>query len=168
VARQTKRTFLCNKEATVLTVSGSLMNSYLFVATVSLALELVVLALIIVAFGLKRQSFRKHGFTMLAALVVHLINIGAVMVPSFIVGLVPIVMEKPTSLIGLFSPIHAAIGTVTVILGIWIVGTWRLRQSTKFCAPKKKLMLATFILWLISLFLGIIFYFILNWSSLFG
>ena len=145
------------------------MNYYLFVATVSLAFELVVLALIIVGFGLKRRmSFRKHGFTMLTALVVHLTDVGAIMLPSFIVGLVPITLKKPTSLIGLFSPFHAAVGSVTAILGIWIVCTWRLRESTKFCAPKRKLMLATFTLWLISLSLGIIFYFILNWSSLFG
>jgi uncharacterized membrane protein len=145
------------------------MNYYLFVATVSLALELAVLAFIIVGFGLKQHmSFRKHGFTMLTALVVHLISIGAVMVPSFIISLVPKILEKPTSLIGLFSAFHAALGTLTAILAIWIVCGWRLRQSTKFCAPKKKLMRATFILWLISLSLGIAFYFILNWSSLFG
>ena len=150
-------------------ISEGLMNYYLFIATVSLSFELVVLALIIVGFGLKQHmSFRKHGFTMLAALVVHLIDIGVIMVPSFIVGLVPITLKKPISLIGLFSPFHAAVGTVTAILGVWIVCAWRLRRSTTFCAPKKKLMLTTFILWLISLSLGVIFYFILNLSSLFS
>jgi len=169
LSRQLKRAFLCDKKPTTLDISESLMNYYLLVATVSLAFELVVLALIMVGFALKRHmSFRKHGFTMLAALVVHLVNIGAVMAPSLIVSLVSIILRKPTSLIGLFSPFHVAVGTATVILGIWIVGTWRLRQSTKFCAPKKKLMRATFILWLISLSSGIIFYFILYWSSLFG
>ena len=169
LSRQLKRTFLWNKKSRALGISGSLMNYYLFVATISLAFELVVLALIIVGFGLKRRmSFRKHGFAMLAALVVHLVNIGAVMAPSLIISLVPIILGKPTGLIGLFSPFHVAVGTATVILGIWIVGSWRLRQSTKFCAPKKRLMRATFILWLISLVLGVIFYFILYWSSLFG
>jgi uncharacterized membrane protein YozB (DUF420 family) len=77
-------------------------------------------------------------------------------------------LEKPTSLIGLFSPFHAAAGTITAILGVWIVGGWRLRQSLKFCAPKKKFMRATFILWLITLSLGVILYLVFNWSFLFG
>ena len=145
------------------------MNFYLFLGTVSLAFQLAILALLIVGFGFKQHlRFRMHGLTMLMAFAIHLIIIGVVMLPSFVVGLIPKILEKPTSLISLSSIFMAVSGTATVILAIWIIGTWRLRQSTKFCAPKKKLMLATFILWLISLSLGVIFYFILNWSSLFG
>jgi len=50
-------------------------------------------------------------------------------------------------------------------LDCWWMG---LRQSTKFCAPKRKFMRATFILWLVTLSLGVIFYFVLNWSFLFS
>jgi uncharacterized membrane protein YozB (DUF420 family) len=64
-------------------------------------------------------------------------------------------------------PFHANAGTATAILGIWIVASWRLRQTTKFCAPKRKFIRATSIMWLFTLSLGVIFYFILNWS-LFG
>ena len=141
------------------------MNFYLFIATVSLAFQLGVLALLIVGFGFKRRlRFRLHGIFMLAAVVLHLIIIGVIMVPSF----VAIILEKPAISIGLFAPFHAVAGTVTAILGVWIVGGWRLRHSTKFCAPKRKFMRATFILWLVTLSLGVIFYFILNWSLLFG
>jgi hypothetical protein len=145
------------------------MNFYLFLGTVSLAFQLVILALLIVGFGFKqRLRFRTHGVTMLIALVIHLITIGVVMVPSFVVGLIPKISEKPISLISLSSIIMAASGTATAILAVWIIGTWRLRQSTKFCAPKKKFMRTTFVLWLVSLSLGIILYFALNWSALFG
>ena len=141
------------------------MNFYLFVATVSLAFQLGVLALLLVGFGFKRRlRFRFHGFFMLAAVAVHLIVIGVIMLPS----LVAILLQKPPILIGLFAPFHAAAGTATAILGVWIVGSWRLRQSLKFCAPKRKFMRFTFILWLVTLSLGIIFYFILNWTFLFG
>ena len=141
------------------------MNFYLFVATVSLAFQLVVLALLLVGFEFKRRlRFRLHGFFMLAAVALHLIIIGVIMVPSF----VAIILEKPAISIGLLAPFHAAAGAATAILGVWIVGGWRLRQSTKFCAPKSKFMRATFILWLVTLSLGVIFYFILNWSFLFG
>jgi uncharacterized membrane protein YozB (DUF420 family) len=141
------------------------MNFYWFIATVSLAFQLGVLALLVVGFRFKqRLNFRLHGFCMLSAVTLHLIIIGAIMVPSF----VAIILEKPLITIGLFAPFHAAAGTATAILGVWIVGGWRLRQSTKFCAPKRKFMRATFILWLVTLSLGVIFYFILNWPFLFG
>jgi uncharacterized membrane protein YozB (DUF420 family) len=141
------------------------MNFYLFIATVSLAFQLVVLALLLVGFGFKRRlRFRLHGFFMLAAVTLHLIIIGAIMVPS----LVAIYLEKTAISISLFAPFHAAAGTATAILGVWIVSGWRLRQTTKFCAPKRKFMRATFIMWLITLSLGVIFYFVLYWSFLFG
>jgi uncharacterized membrane protein YozB (DUF420 family) len=141
------------------------MNFYLFIATVSLAFQLGVLALLLVGFRFKqRLRFRLHGIFMLTAVTLHLIIIGAIMVPSF----VAIYLEKPAISISLFAPFHAAAGMATAILGIWIVGGWRLRQTTKFCAPKRKFMRATFILWLVTLSLGVIFYFILNWSYLFG
>ena len=145
------------------------MNFYLFLGTVSLAFQLAVLALLIRGFGFKQNlKFRTHGLTMFTALVVHLITVVVVMVPSFVVGLVPKIIEKPISLVALFSIFMAVAGTATVVLAIWIVGVWRLRASTTFCSPKKKFMRITFILWLVSLSLGIILYFILYWSSLFG
>ena len=141
------------------------MNFYLFIATVSLVFQLGVLALLIVSFKFKqRLRFRLHGFFMLTAVVLHLIIIGIIMLPSFEV----IILEKHEISISLFAPFHAAAGTATAILGVWIVGGWRLRQSTKFCAPKRKFMRATFILWLVTLSLGIILYFVLNWSFLIG
>lgn len=141
------------------------MNYYFFIANVSLAFQITVLALLLVGFEFKqRMKFRVHGKMMMAAVGLHLIIIGSVMVPSF----VALLFQKHTILIGLFAPFHAAAGTLTAILGVWIVGGWRLRQSTKFCAPKKKFMCATFILWLVTLSLGVVFYFILNWSILFG
>ncbi len=141
------------------------MNFFLFVATLSLAFQLVVLALLLIGFRFKlRLRFRLHGLFMLTAVALHLIIIGIIMVPSF----VAIFIEKPAISIELYAPFHAAAGMATAILGVWIVGGWRLRQSTKFCAPKRKYMRATFILWLVTLSLGVIFYFILNWSFLFG
>jgi hypothetical protein len=97
------------------------MNFYLFIATVSLAFQLGVLALLIVGFGFKqRLRFRLHGFFMLTAVTLHLIIIGVIMVPSF----VAIILEKHAISIGLFAPFHAALGTTTAILGVWIVGGW--------------------------------------------
>jgi hypothetical protein len=141
------------------------MNVYFFVSTVSLIVQVVVFALLMIGYSFKlRLKYRFHGFTMFSAVVLHLVMIGVVMVPAF----VAIILEQPSNLIVSFSPIHAVAGLTTAVLGIWIVGTWRLRQSTNFCAPKKKYMLFTFILWLSTLSLGIILYFVLNWSFFFS
>jgi hypothetical protein len=50
---------------------------------------------------------------MTAAVALHLVIIGVIMVPS----LVAIFLEKPAILVSLFAPFHAAAGTATAILG---------------------------------------------------
>ena len=53
-------------------------------STISLVIQIVVLALLIGAYMLKRQNkFRQHGIIMLSAVVLHIISILAVMIPSF-------------------------------------------------------------------------------------
>jgi hypothetical protein len=134
-----------------------------------LVIQLVVLALLLVGYELKlKMRFRLHGFFMLIALIAHITIILAIMVPSFVIALVPITFQNPASILGILSPIHAATGTIAAILGVWIVGSWRLRRSTEYCMPKRKLMRATFIVWLITLTLGVLLYFVLNWQFLFG
>ena len=141
------------------------MNFYLFIATISLVIQLAVLTLLLIGYEFKRRlRYRVHGIFMLSAVILHLAAIFAIMVPSFIA----ITIEKPSTLITTIAPLHATAGTITAILGIWIVGGWRLRQSTQYCAPKKKFMLATLILWSATIAFGIIFYFILNWTLIFG
>jgi hypothetical protein len=139
------------------------------VATVSLALQIAILALLWLGFGMKRRArFHLHGFVMLAALGIHLAIIFAIMVPAFVEALVPITIKNPTSPIGLLSPVHAATGGITAVLGVWVIVAWRFRRSTQYCAPKKRVMYATFLVWLFSLALGALLYFVLNWKVLFG
>ena len=116
----------------------------------------------------RRMKFRLHGLVMLVALSAHITVILAIMVPSFVIALVPITLENPTSVIGVLAPIHAAAGSIVAVLGVWVVGSWRLRRSLEYCAPKRKVMRATFIVWLVSLSLGVLFYLVLNWTFLFG
>ncbi len=144
------------------------MNYYLLVATISLVFQLAVLVLLVAGFQLKKRfRFRLHGFTMLVALVMHIVAVGAIMIPAFVISLIPKTLEEPLSLVGILSPLHAALGSITIIIAGLIIGSWRFRKSTKFCAPKRKLMRAAFILWLVSLSIGILFYLVLNWSFFF-
>jgi len=81
---------------------------------------------------------------------------------------VPVILTTPISTAGLITLVHVIVGTVTAILGLWIIAAWRFRQTLNYCLPKKRIMFATFIMWLTSLTFGIIFFFILNWTTLFS
>ena len=136
------------------------MDFYLLVSTVTLAIQLVIFALLIVGFALKRQKrYRQHGFLMVAAVVLHLISVLAVMVPSLdAIAFTP--TGLPETVLAL-SVIHAFFGLTALVLGIWISASWRLRQSIQYCAPKKRFMLATFTVWTIAILIGAALYFIL-------
>ncbi|MBN1244144.1 hypothetical protein JXA31_00960 [Candidatus Bathyarchaeota archaeon] len=131
------------------------MDIYTLIATVSLVLQIAVLILLFGSLGLKgRKKLRQHGITMLIAVVLHTISILAVMIPSFGV----ITSGDFPVLISAIAYVHGITGIIAEVFGVWIIATWRLRTSLQYCAPKKKLMRLTLILWLIALFLGILLY----------
>ena len=145
------------------------MDYYLLVASLTLLLQLSIFLLIIGGFFFKKKRmFRAHGFAMFSGLVLHLVTIGVVMVPSFITGLVPLIGKSPFLEISLVSPVHAVLGSVTAVLGLWIVSFWRMRRSLQFCAPKKQWMRVTFWIWGFSLASGFLLYLLLFWHMLFG
>ena len=147
----------------------NLTNYFLFVATISLVIQLVVLTLLLFAFQLKRRyKFRLHGFVMLSAFLLHIASIVVIMGPAYVVALWPKTLKEPFSPLSLFSSAHALAGSATLILAAWIMVAWRLRRSMEYCIPRKKMMRTTFIVWLVSLGLGIVFYLALNWKLLFG
>jgi len=131
------------------------MSAY-FASDVSLVLQIVVLALLLTGLGFRlKKMFRYHGATMLSAVVVHIATILAVMIPSFL-NFAPAITL--TSTISLITLIHVVAGVVALILGIWIVASWRFQQSIANCIAKKNVMRVTYTLWLIAVVLGIILY----------
>ncbi len=95
---------------------------------------------------------------MFAATLLHSVTILAWMIPSFS-GL--ITAPGAISLVDLLTIgiiIHAIAGMIAVILGVWIVASWRLRVDVKTCFAKKNIMRVTITLWIIALAIGIILY----------
>jgi hypothetical protein len=136
------------------------MDFYLLVSTLTLVIQLVVFALLIVGFTLKRRkSFLQHGFLMVSAVFLHLISVLIIMVPSF-EAITFTVTALPVTIVAL-SIIHAVFGLTALVLGIWISASWRFRQGLQYCAPKKSLMLVTFVVWTIAILIGVALYFIL-------
>ena len=145
-------------------------DPYTLAATASLVIQIVVLGLLLFAYSLKRQNkFRQHGIVMSAALILHLITVFAIMIPSFVLAIIPeFIVPTPlvlTSLIGLF---HGATGILAAVLGVWLVAAWHFQSDLKPCFRKKQVMRITIVVWLISLLLGFALYAIFYVPMLIG
>ena len=136
------------------------MDFYFLVATSSLVLQLIVLGLLLLGYNFKRQKkYRKHGFSMFAAVLIHLITILVVMVPSF--GAIIFFETGLPSYIVALSVVHGLLGLLAFIFGLWLVASWRFRVSPQNCFPKKKFMRVTIIIWITAIILGAAMYSIL-------
>lgn len=135
-----------------------MVDVYLLVATVTLAIQFFVLVLLVAGYGFKRQKkYRRHGVLMFTAVVLHLITVLIIMVPSF--GVIVFTDTGLSATITVYTIIHGVLGLTTLVLGSWITLSWRFRQSLQYCSPKKLVMRATLILWVITIAAGIVMYF---------
>ena len=144
-----------------------LNNSIALIATASLIIQIVVLFLILYGYLLKKQQrFRQHGITMFSAVVLHLATMFGIMIPSFIVAIVPdFIVPNAYGLTSVVTLVMAVTGALAVSLGVWLVVSWRFRD-VKGCFSRKRIMLTTIIFWLVSLSFGIALYIILYWAFL--
>lgn len=128
------------------------------VGNVSLSLQVAILFLLILGLPFVRsQSSRKnltwHGYSTVAALVLHTILILLVMVPSFTKGVSEFGELSIFNSITVWS--HAVLGTTAEVLGIVLVVAWLRRGPSKMaCALWKKWMMPTFIIWTVSIVNG--------------
>lgn len=134
------------------------MAIHAFIQPYNIYFQLAFLAVVFISLGLKKQKkFRVHGITMLAAVLLHLVSVVVVMVPSY-ANLLPLLSEIDLSALIIVLLVHGVIGFITAALAVWIVASWRLRQSLKYCMPKKKAMRLTLILWVITVILAFLLY----------
>lgn len=147
-----------------------IINPYTLIATASLVVEIVVLALVLYGYFLKRrQNFRRHGITMTSAVVLHTITIFVIMIPSFVLALVPeFIVPKPLELISIIALIHGITGILAISLGVWLVTSWHFRKDLSTCFKKKLFMRVTITVWITSLVLGIFIYLFFYGASLIG
>ena len=133
-------------------------QSILIVATLSLVIEFVVLGLLTLGFLWKRmKNYRRHGITMTAALVLHLVTIFSWMIWSFIAFFTSGSVDY-TNLIVIVTLVHVILGVSAASLGIWLVGSWHLQTDVQKCFGRKRIMLTTIALWSVAILLGIVLY----------
>lgn len=146
------------------------MDTITLIATASLIIQIVVLILLVVGYTYKRKTkFYSHGIIMAASVVLHLITIFAVMMPSFVLGVIPYyVISEPLMLTSLTGIIHGVLGIAAIALGIYLVAAWAFRKNVQGCFKRKIIMRTTIILWFASLILGFLLYLIFYGSALMG
>jgi uncharacterized membrane protein YozB (DUF420 family) len=144
-------------------------NPFILIPTISLVAQAIVFGLVIYGYWLKRQlNFQHHGKIMSLALIVHLIFIFTIMVPSFVLAIIPeYFLRNIFGAISIISLIHVPLGILAFTFGLWLVVAWRLK-GVKSCVDRKKFMLPTIIAWFVSLSLGLLLYGILIMSILKG
>lgn len=107
----------------------------------------------------RRLKFRKHGITMSVALVLHLIMIFVIMIPSFILAVVPMfIIPAPLESASIVAIVHGIAGITTIVFGVGLVSTWRFNKDFTGCYKRKKYMLITITAWITTLVFGIILY----------
>lgn len=136
---------------------GVVMSMDVFlIAQINLVVQVFILVFLFAGLILKRRNrFFSHGTIMLVAVVLNAISFFLVMGPSLL-GLGQTVREHPSNRLSLVVLGHASFGSAAEVLGIWLVGSWRLRSSVQGCVRKKRIMLVTIVLWLIAILFGIL------------
>jgi hypothetical protein len=145
-------------------------NLIFAIVTASLLIQLAVLSLLIYGYLLyRRLKFRLHGIIMSYTVFVQVAAVFSIMVPSFVLAVFPYyVVPHKLELASIVSLIHEVTGGLSFALGVWFVASWRFRKDFKGCFNKRKLMLATMIVWVTALAFGITLYTIFNWAILMG
>lgn len=127
------------------------VNLFIFIFILS---GLIVLSIMLK----KKRKFVWHGNTMLVLVIIASLLTVVHMGPSL--AWVAIEALNDFNWVAFLGIIHGIIGLVTIVIGVWLVGTWAFVGSseTQFCAPKRKLMWKILTLWIVSLVLGLAYY----------
>lgn len=123
-------------------------------------IQIAILVLLLLGVEIKRrQKLVLHGSMMLGAVTLNLLSFVFIMLPSLL--RTEIISTQPLHVISIVTLIHSSIGLLVMILGIWLMFSWRLRSSPVNCFKFRRLMRWTTILWLVALLMGFLLYYFL-------
>jgi hypothetical protein len=128
------------------------------VGNVSFVIQIIVLFLLILGLPLSKGSTNaknliRHGYSTLAALILHTAAILIVMIPVLVDGVNEFATMSFVASVTVWS--HVVLGTLVWILGIIIITSWLWKGPSKMsCATRRKWMMPVFIIWVISILNG--------------
>ena len=126
--------------------------------SISLALQVAILFLLIIGLPFvkgkdSKNNAKRHGYSTLAAIVLHTVLIFGVMVPSFGSNLEEIAGFSLVEAFTVWS--HVVLGALAEVLAVGLVASWLLKSPSKMtCYRTKAWMTPIFIIWAISLVNG--------------
>ncbi len=138
------------------------MDFYAIIALTSGVLQMIMIFVLFYGLILKRKKkFKEHGIIMSVAAFAHLGLVLAIMIPSFVLAVVPYyIIALPFEFVSIVGLIHGVLGILVVALGLWLVLAWRLSKDVSGCFKRKKVMMPTFVLWVATLVLGLVLFWI--------
>jgi hypothetical protein len=126
--------------------------------SISLALQVVILFILILGLPVARgagskKNFIRHGYLTVLALVLHTSLTFGIMIPTFSRGVVNVTSLPILYQINVLS--HVILGITAEALGYVVVGFWVSKPLKNMgCMKAKKIMLPIFVIWTISLVTG--------------
>jgi hypothetical protein len=126
---------------------------------IGLFLEVGVIATLLVGrfFFARKGKVISHGYTLTIAIVLHSISVLAIMIPSFARS-IDILFTEFSSPAIILTWVHAPLGLLVLILGAYLVSEWRFKSPQATCYRRVKLMRPLWLLWMLSLAMGILIY----------
>jgi hypothetical protein len=128
------------------------------VGNISLALQIAILFLLILGLpffrgGANQKNWLWHGYSTVAALILHTILIFVVMVPSFASGFDELGDLSAFVSVTVWS--HIVLGATAEVLGALVVALWFSKGPKKLsCLRYRKWMAPIFVIWVISIVNG--------------
>lgn len=128
---------------------------------INFILQIVIVILVFIGyFFMREKKYIRHGAIMTSAVIMHAALIIFVMGPSFIIYF-GLLVSPPINFGVIVTWIHVILGIISMVLGIFIVTKWNLRNPSAFtCTRRWKWMKPTLITWVTALILGLGFYII--------
>ena len=127
-----------------------------------LALLLALLAALLFTIGWRlavRRRFEAHRWVQTAAVCLNAIPVGVVMIRSFVLYILPEIPARLGQSSYAITTVHALVGTVCLLLGVWVVlrGNELVPQRLRF-ANLKLFMRVSYLLYMLGTLMGVIVY----------
>jgi plastocyanin/uncharacterized membrane protein YozB (DUF420 family) len=138
-------------------MNGFLGTGATFRADLNLVLQVLMGLALLLGWRLaRRQNFRAHGFCQSAVMILNLVLIVMIMLPAFGRQVQPKIPAGLNDAYYLASAIHAGLGTLAEMLGLYVVlvATKLLPEAVRF-QNWKRWMKTTLALWWITLLFGV-------------
>jgi hypothetical protein len=133
------------------------------IAYIALILEIIVLLVLAIGwiYGSRRMNYKLHHKAVYFVALVHLLTVGAWMIPQSIPR-IPFMLADPIT--NWYQIVHDVIGMLAIVLGVILVVVFLIKTGMplKLLKRTRPLMFVTVGIWVIAFLLGV-YWFLLSW-----